>query len=69
MQKREIWMYTKWNEKEQLTCGCLYKNPLCPNYPNCEFLKAIYSPFQDVETVMKAARQYKRINGRMRETK
>lgn len=69
MTTREVWLNTRWNDKDELVCGCLFNAPLCNRHRECEFIRAKYNPFDDIEQVMKGARTYKKVKGRIREVK
>lgn len=66
VKNRRYCFYTKWNEHDEMVCGCLVDNKLC-SCKECEELELTLKPYDDIETVAREARRYKRVNGRMRE--
>ena len=66
--RKEV-ILTKWNiDTDNLICACLYKNPICSNYKNCEELEIIIRPYEDIESVCNnTRRKYKRIHNRLRQ--
>lgn len=52
---------TRWNGKE-LKCACLYGNPCCDRYRNCEKLELTLDPFDGIKDCMKE-RSYKKVHG------
>lgn len=68
VKSRKFWFNTKWNEHDEMVCGCLIDNKLC-NCKECEELELTLKPYEDIEEVARAARIYKRVNGRIREIK
>lgn len=60
--KRKIYLYTNW-DKQDLKCACLFFNPMCKRYKECEELEVVLDPYADLENTMKEQRKYKRVNG------
>ena len=64
--KRKDYVFlSKWDGQE-LRCACLFHNPLCINYKDCEELELSLLPYEDVVECMKA-RRYQRINGAIKQ--
>lgn len=63
--KRKYCFYTKWQGNE-LECACLFHNPCCNQYKNCEEIELELRPYDDIEECMRA-RRYKRENGAIRQ--
>lgn len=66
IKKRKIVMLSKWNGWD-MRCACLYSNPLCANYKECEEIEVDIKPYEDVEECLKNKRRYKRHNGALRQ--
>ncbi|WP_234885112.1 hypothetical protein [Clostridium tarantellae] len=64
---RKLVMLTKWNEKNDMVCGCLLSNPLCSRCKDCEELEVTINPYEDIEECLKNQRAYKRIQGSLRQ--
>lgn len=56
---------TRWNGND-LRCACLYGNPCCDRFKNCEVLELTLKPYADIEECMKA-RKYKREKGAIKQ--
>lgn len=64
--KRRIALYSNWN-KNDLICACLFNNPGCDKYKNCEEIEVTLNPYDDIEECLKNERKYKRVRGKMQQ--
>lgn len=62
---RTIVLLSNW-DREELKCACLFGNPCCGK-KDCEELEVKFNPYDDLETVMKEQRRYKRIRGKVQQ--
>lgn len=62
MSKRKFVFYTKW-DKHNMLCACMFHNPLCDKFKDCEEIELTLNPYDDVESVMRDQRTYKREKG------
>lgn len=63
--KRRIVLLSNWN-KHDLICACLFCNPCCDR-KDCEEIEVTLNPYDDLETVMKDQRKYKRVRGKLQQ--
>ena len=65
VKKRQYVFLSKW-EGQDLKCACLFFNPKCENYKNCEEIEFTLAPYEDLEQCMRE-RRYERRNGALRQ--
>lgn len=63
---RQYVFYSRW-DKHELKCACLFGNPCCDRYRQCEEIELKLKPYEDVESCMNKARKYKRHKGAIRQ--
>lgn len=64
--KRRIVLLSNWN-KNDLICACLFCNPCCNRYKNCEEIEVTLNPYDDIEECLRNQRKYKRIRGKLQQ--